>query len=109
MITSPLKELSPVSSPWPFTQRGVDLVGPMPTGKEDCKFVVVAVDYFTKWAEAKALASITTGNIRNFLWKSIVCQYGIPLAFIIDNENNSIASSFGNGVQSFISGITSYP
>jgi hypothetical protein len=38
------------------------------------KFLVVAVDYFTKWAEAEALAAITTTNITSFLWKSVVCR-----------------------------------
>jgi ribonuclease HI len=82
---SPPEELSPISSPWPFAKWGVDIVGPLPLGKGSCKFLVVAVDYFTKWAEAEALATITTGNIKAFLWKSIVCRYGIPYAFVTDN------------------------
>jgi hypothetical protein len=45
---SPPKELSSISSPWPFTQWGVDIFGPMPLGKENCQFLVVVVDYFTK-------------------------------------------------------------
>jgi hypothetical protein len=47
----------------------VDIVGPMPVGKCGRKFLVVAVDYFTKWVEAEALAAITTANIITFLWK----------------------------------------
>jgi ribonuclease HI len=82
---SPPEELSPISSPWPFAKWGVDIVGPLPQGRGSCKFLVVAVDYFTKWAEAEALATITTGNIKNFLWKSIICRYGIPYAFVTDN------------------------
>ena len=35
---------------------GVDIIGPMPTGKGQTKFAVVAVDYFTKWAKAEPLA-----------------------------------------------------
>jgi hypothetical protein len=46
--TKPPVELSSVSSPWPFAQWGVDIVGPMPTGKGNCRFLVVEVDYFTK-------------------------------------------------------------
>ena len=57
----------------------------MPTRKSGYKFVVVDVNYFTKWAEAEALATITMGNIRNFLWKFVICQYGIPHAFVTDN------------------------
>jgi hypothetical protein len=46
---------------------------------------LVAVDYFTKWAEAEALATITTENVIKFLWKSIVCRFGIPYAMVTDN------------------------
>jgi hypothetical protein len=44
----------------------MDLVGPLPTAQENCKFAAVAVDYFTKWVEAKALANITTPSIQKF-------------------------------------------
>ena len=40
-----------VTSPWPFQQWMLDILGPLPIGKVQCKFIVVAVDYFTKWAE----------------------------------------------------------
>jgi hypothetical protein len=69
--TNLTEELSFISSPRPFAQWGVDLVGPMPMGKGGCRFV--SVDYFTKWEEAEALATIKTGNIRNFLWKFVIC------------------------------------
>jgi len=64
---------------------GVNIVGPMPIRKGSRKFLVVAVDYFTKWAEAEELAAITTTNITNFLWKSVVCRFGIPHAFVTYN------------------------
>jgi hypothetical protein len=67
VMTNPLEELSLVSALLPFVQWGIDLVGLPPVGKGGCKFVVVTVDYFTKWLEAEALATITTGNVRNFL------------------------------------------
>lgn len=83
--TKPAVELSSVSSPWPFAQWGVDIVGPVPAGKGNCKFLVVAVDYFTKWAEVGPLVTITTGAIKNFLWRTIICRFGIPHAFVTDN------------------------
>jgi hypothetical protein len=64
---------------------GEDIVGPMPPRKGSWKFLVVAVDYFTKWAKAEALAAITTASVTNFLWRLVVCQFGIPHAFITDN------------------------
>ena len=84
-ITSTPEALSFISSPWPIAQRGIDLVGPMLTGTGGHKFFVVAVDYFTRWPEAEALATITTRSIRNFFWKSVIYRYGIPHAFVTDN------------------------
>ena len=85
-ITSPPEALSSISSPWPFTQWGINQVGPMLMGKGGCRFMVVAVNYFTKWAKMEALATIMTGNLRNFLWKFIICWYGIPHAFVTNNR-----------------------
>jgi hypothetical protein len=44
-------------------------MGPLPIGKGGCKFLVVAIDYFTKWAEVEALATIMAENVYKFLWK----------------------------------------
>jgi hypothetical protein len=82
---NPPEYLHSITLPWPFAKWGVDIVGPMPRDKGNRKLVVVAVDYFTKWAEAEALAAITTENVINFLWKSIVCRFGIPYAMVADN------------------------
>jgi hypothetical protein len=57
----------------------------MPLGKGSQNFLVVAVDYFTKWAEAEALATITTKNVTKFLWSSVICRFSIPYAFVTDN------------------------
>ncbi|XP_035838197.1 uncharacterized protein LOC110901424 [Helianthus annuus] len=58
-ILRPKNPLVPVTSAWPFQQWGIDLVGPFPDAPGAVKFIIVAVDYFTKWVEAKALASTT--------------------------------------------------
>ena len=47
-------------SPWPFAIWGMDLIGPLPIAKSGIKYAIVAVDYFTKWAEAEPLATITS-------------------------------------------------
>ena len=49
------------------------------------KFLVVGIDYFTKWVEAKPLAKITQQNVKNFLWKSIVCRFGVSRVLVFDN------------------------
>ncbi|PKA46320.1 hypothetical protein AXF42_Ash020844 [Apostasia shenzhenica] len=49
------------------------------------KWILVAVDYFTKWIEAKPLAQPSAQNVKSFLWANIVCRYGIPMVIITDN------------------------
>ncbi|GJU64332.1 reverse transcriptase domain-containing protein [Tanacetum coccineum] len=46
-------------SPWPFYQWGLDILGPLPEGPRKLKYIIVAIDYFTKWMEAKPLAKIS--------------------------------------------------
>ncbi|KAI5351697.1 hypothetical protein L3X38_004588 [Prunus dulcis] len=67
----PAEPLTAMVSPWLFAQWGLDLIGPMPEGKGQVKYAVVAVDYFTKWAEAEALATITAARIESFVWQNI--------------------------------------
>uniref|UniRef100_A0A2N9FQJ5 Uncharacterized protein n=1 Tax=Fagus sylvatica TaxID=28930 RepID=A0A2N9FQJ5_FAGSY len=45
----------------------------------------VAIDYFTKWVEAEPLATITERNIQNFVWKAVICRFGIPRVLVSDN------------------------
>ena len=39
---------------------------------------MVSIDYFTKWVEAEAFATITKKNVQSFVWKNIICKYSIP-------------------------------
>ena len=81
----PSEPLTSITSPWPFQQWGFDILGPLPVGKGQCKFIIVAVDYFTKWAEAEPLATITEQKICNFVWRAIICRFVIPRALVSDN------------------------
>ena len=63
----PAEYLTPMIAPWPFAQWGLDILGPFPTGTRQMKFLVVGIDYFTKWVEAEPLAKITQQNVKNFV------------------------------------------
>ncbi|XP_027166658.1 uncharacterized protein LOC113766692 [Coffea eugenioides] len=82
---TPTQEMIPLSSPWPFFQWGIDLLGPFPRALGGCEHLVIAIDYFTKWIEAEPLNTISSRSIQKFLWKSIVCRFGIPRALVSDN------------------------
>lgn len=82
----PPKKLLSICGPWPFAQWGIDWIERMPLGRSQVKYTVIAVDYFTKWAKAKPLSTITEAKITDFVWKNIVCRFRIPYFIIIDNE-----------------------
>ena len=54
----------------------------------------MAVDYFTKWVEAEALASITSSKIKEFIYKNIVCRYEVPHTIIFDNSTQFNCDKF---------------
>ena len=85
MIHQPTRHLNPISSPWPYKQWGLDILGLSPRATGNRQFVLVAVDYFTKWAEAKALANIWDINVKKFVWKNIETRFGVPNTLISDN------------------------
>ena len=61
------KHLNPINSPWPFAQWGLDILGPFPRATGNQTFVVVAVEYFIKWAEEEALANIWDMDVKKFM------------------------------------------
>ncbi|GJU98425.1 reverse transcriptase domain-containing protein [Tanacetum coccineum] len=75
---NPQQKLTPITSPWPFYKWGIDIVGSFPEGPGKVKFLIVAIDYFTKWIEAKPVATITGNQVKKFVWDNIVCRFGLP-------------------------------
>ncbi|XP_025619006.1 uncharacterized protein [Arachis hypogaea] len=71
-------QLSTISAEWPFGTWGIDLVGPLPTAPGQLRYLIVAINYYTKWIEAEPLASITATQCRKFLWRQIITRFGIP-------------------------------
>ena len=90
----PAEKLTAITSPWPFSQQGIDIVGPLPQGKDQVKFLLVAIDYFTKWVEAEALATIMEVEIQIFVWKNIIYRFRIPLTIISDNGRQFDSQAF---------------
>nr|XP_025637940.1 uncharacterized protein LOC112733259 [Arachis hypogaea] len=78
-------QLSTISAERPFGTWGIDLVGPFPTAPGQLRYLIVAIDYYTKWIEAEPLSSITATQCRKFLWRQIITRFGIPEIVISDN------------------------
>ncbi|GKC23795.1 reverse transcriptase domain-containing protein [Tanacetum coccineum] len=79
---------------WPFLQWGIDIVGPLLTTPGGARFLVVAIDYFTKWVKAKPLISTTGRHMEKFLWEHIVCRFGRPQIIISDNGKQFAKGTF---------------
>ena len=69
-------------------------MGPFPIAIQQLKFLIISIDYFTKWVEAEALATVTKKNVRSFVWRNIVCRYGIPRVLVSDNGRQFDNESF---------------
>jgi len=93
-IRQPSEELTPMTAPWPFTQWGLDIMGPFPMALRQLKFLVVSIDYFTKWVEVEPLATVTKKSIHTFVWRNIICRYGILRVLVSDNEKQFDNSAF---------------
>ena len=85
ILKSPTQDLVSISSPWPFAQWGIDILGPFPTAPAQKKLLLVATDYFSKWIEVDAFALIKDKDVTRFIWKNIICRFGIPRSIVSDN------------------------
>ncbi|GJR31594.1 reverse transcriptase domain-containing protein [Tanacetum coccineum] len=86
---NPQEKLNPISSLWPFYKWSIDIAGPFPEGPEKVKFLIVAMDYFTKWIEAKPIWSSGRNHIRQ--WEAIPRQ---PIQRLVREIVYSIAFFF---------------
>ncbi|GJR03238.1 reverse transcriptase domain-containing protein [Tanacetum coccineum] len=82
---NPQHPITSITAPWPFYKWGIDIAGPFPEGSGKVKFLIVAMDYFTKWIKAKAVATITGNQVKKIVWDNIVCRFGLPGEIISDN------------------------
>ena len=58
--------LNPLSSPWPFAQWGLDIVGPFLKAAGNKWYLLVGMDYFTKWVETEPLVNIRDTDAKIF-------------------------------------------
>jgi hypothetical protein len=68
-----------------IAEMGINIVGPLTTAQGNYKYAVVAIEYFTKWIEAKPLVTIATVGLRRFFLQNIICRFGVPRKITVDN------------------------
>ena len=69
----------------PFEKWGIDYVGEVhPKSSKGMAYIVVATEYLTKWAEAKAVKTNTAENAAIFIYENIIARFGCPKILVSD-------------------------
>ncbi|KAL5549377.1 hypothetical protein UlMin_004608 [Ulmus minor] len=76
-----------------FDVWGIDFMGPFPPSFSN-KFILVAVDYVSKWVEAVALPTNDSRVVIQFLKKNIFARFGTPRAIISDGGSHFCNKQF---------------
>lgn len=82
---APAEELNTLGVPWVFARWGMDILGPLPTAPGGFRYVLLSIDYFTKWVEAESYVAITGNDVIKFTWKNIICRFVTPRYIVCDN------------------------
>jgi ribonuclease HI len=86
---APPQYVHTMASPWPFSAWGMDVIGAItPKASNGHEFILVVIDYFTKWVEACSFKNVTQVAVARFVKNNIICRYGMPEMLIIDNASN---------------------
>ncbi|XP_021735093.1 uncharacterized protein LOC110701771 [Chenopodium quinoa] len=64
---------------------GVGYFRTIPRGSLPEKWLIVGIDYFSKWIEAEAASNITEQTVRKFIWQNIITRFGIPKVLVFDH------------------------
>ena len=78
--------LRPIIIKGPFQQWGLNFIGLInPTSSAGHQYVIIVIEYFTKWVEAKATKKMTFEVVCGFLTENILVRFGVPIKLVMDN------------------------
>ena len=81
----PPLELHSLTSPRPYSVWSIDIIGKIsPKSSSGHEFILVTIDYFTKWVEATSYTRLTFARVVSFIRSYIICHYGVPHELISD-------------------------
>lgn len=95
-------EMTPVTIPkYPMKQIGVD-IKTLPETEDGYKYFVLAVDYFTKYVEARALKDKSADSVARFIFEDIICRYSCTVNIQINDQGREFVSSISDKLHSLI-------
>jgi hypothetical protein len=68
----------------PFEKWALDFVGPISPMSHKKNYILVCIDYVTKWVEAKALFRATEKYVVEFIYEDIFTRFGVPCEIVTD-------------------------
>ena len=93
--------LQPIPIIGPFHTIGIDYMGPFVTSRKRNKYLIVAVDHFSKWVECKAVKSATAANAATFFVEQICNRFGAPKRVLSDRGSHFTGALFRNVLKLF--------
>src|SRR6266542_4310813 len=73
-----------------FERWRVDIIRPLPITREGNRYIVVAMDYFSRWLEARPLKAANADTVAMFLYEEIICRFGAPRILQSDRETHFV-------------------
>ena len=70
--------LSAIITAEPFSHIGIDIMGPLLRTLTGKRYIILAVDFFTKWAEGIAVEDADAQTVTKFIHSDIICRHGVP-------------------------------
>ena len=78
-----------MTSPWPFFIWGKDVIGRIaPKTLNGHKYILVAIDYYTKWVEAASYSTLKAKHVARFIPNNIICRFRVLQEIISDNGSH---------------------
>ncbi|XP_070045294.1 uncharacterized protein [Nicotiana tomentosiformis] len=78
-----------MSLPWPFSAWGMDVIRPIkPATSNGNRFILMAIDYFTKWVEAVSYKAVTKKVVADYFRDRIFYRFGVLESIITENAAN---------------------
>ncbi|KAL0419233.1 UNVERIFIED_CONTAM: hypothetical protein Sradi_1336800 [Sesamum radiatum] len=102
LIHQPPEPLHPTVASWPFDAWGLDVVGPFTKSFGGHLYILAAIDYFSKWAEAVPLKEVKKENVADFIRTHIIYRHGVPRYIITDNGKPFCNSLIDKLCQKFV-------
>jgi transposase InsO family protein len=92
--------MKPILVHEPWNTVGIDLTGPLPKTRQGNLYILVVIDYFTKWVELFPLPNTKAKTIAQLFLDEVICRFGFPVRLISDNGVQFVSSIFTNVCQS---------